>query len=43
MKHYLSLILSLAVATAAIAQDFKFEAGYPEPEMSRALYDEIDY
>jgi len=38
----------LALATTAFAQDskpeerFKFEAGYPTPEASEALYDEMD-
>ncbi len=35
--------VALAVTTTVFAQDFEFEAGYPEPDTSIALYDEMDY
>ncbi len=52
MKSIKYIILSCVVlvfTTTAFAQDseaedlFKFEAGYPTPDASQALYDEMDY
>ncbi len=49
IKHIIYCCVALALATTAFAQDskpeerFKFEAGYPTPEASEALYDEMDY
>ena len=43
IKHFCLTLAALTLATTAIAQDFKFEAGYPTPAASQALYDEMDY
>ena len=43
MRRTIACCAALALAAAAFAQDFEFEAGYPTPEASQALYDEMDY
>ncbi len=43
MKSIVRLVAMAALATTATAQEFKFEAGYPTPAASEALYDEMDY
>jgi hypothetical protein len=34
---------ALVFTTTVFAKDITFEAGYPTPEASEALYDEMDY
>lgn len=49
IKFVICCCVMIVFATTAFAQDseaedlFKFEAGYPTPDASQALYDEMDY
>ena len=43
IRHTVACCAVLAITTAAFAQNFEFKAGYPEPDTSIALSDEMDY